>query len=235
MYPFTRHVHVLVRGYGLRMAVRKQPRRAKSRSQGRAAWGSISREQVVDAAAQAVREGRSDEMTIRGLAAELGVAPMSLYRHVRDKDDLFDEVTDGLLAEAWKPRSRRNDWRHWTVEAADRLRALLVREPIALHAYLRHPVVSPAAIARMDAMLDVLDSAGFGKAEARRAFGVIHTYTVGFAALEASRGESAASDDERADDVIRQLAKLTSPAQFKVGLQLLLDGIFSDREGGAGI
>ena len=42
-------------------------------------------------------------MTIRSLAAELGVAPMSLYRHVRDKDDLFDEVTDGLLAEAWKP------------------------------------------------------------------------------------------------------------------------------------
>ena len=101
-----------------------------------------------------------------------------------------------------------------------------MREPVTLHAYLRHPVVSPTAIARMDAMLDVLDSAGFGKAEARRAYGVIHTYTVGFAALEASRGESAAaSDDERADDVMKELARLTTPAQFKVGLQLLLDGI----------
>ena len=95
-------------------------------------------------------------MTIRSLAAELGVAPMSLYRHVRDKDDLFDEVTDGLVAEAWRPRSRRTDWRQWTVEAADRLRALLVHEPVALHVYLQHPVVSPAAIARMDAMLEVL-------------------------------------------------------------------------------
>ena len=146
------------------MAVRKQPKRSKSRQKGRAAWGSISRDQVIDAAARAVREGRSDEMTIRSLAAELGVAPMSLYRHVRDKDDLFDEVTDRLLAEAWRPRARRNDWRQWTVEAADRLRALLVREPVALHVYLRHPVVSPAAIARMDAMLEVLVSAGFAKA-----------------------------------------------------------------------
>ena len=214
------------------MAVRKQPVRLKSRQKGRAAWGSISREQVVEAAAQAVREGRSDQMTIRGLAAQLGVAPMSLYRHVRDKDDLFDEVTDRLLAEAWKPRARREDWRPWTIEAADRLRALLVREAVALHVYLRHPVVSPAAIARMDAMLDVLVSAGFAKAEARRAYGVIHTYTVGFAALEASRGESAGGDDDRADDVMKELSRLTTPAQFKVGLQLLLDGICSDGEAG---
>lgn len=203
------------------MSARKKPK-------GRAAWGSITREQVVEAAARAVREGRSDQMTIRSLASELGVAPMSLYRHVRDKDDLFDEVTDGLLAETWKPRARRDDWRRWTMEAANRLRALLVREPVALHVYLRHPVVSPAGIARMDAMLDVMESAGFSKAEARRAYGVIHTYTVGFAALEASRGEPAASDDDRADDVMRELTRLTTPAQFKVGLELLLEGICSD-------
>jgi AcrR family transcriptional regulator len=212
------------------MAARKQPARSKSRLKGRAAWGSISREQVVEAAARAVREGRSDQMTIRSLAAELGVAPMSLYRHVRDKDDLFDEVTDGLVAEAWRPRSRRTDWRQWTFEAADRLRALLVREPVALHVYLQHPVVSPAAITRMDTMLDVLASAGFATAQARRAYGVIHTYTVGFAALEASRGEAAGGDDDRADDVARELARLTTPAQFKVGLQMLLDGICSDGE-----
>ena len=212
------------------MAARKQPVRRKSRQKGRAAWGSISREQVVEAAARAVREGRSDQMTIRNLAAELGVAPMSLYRHVRDKDDLFDEVTDGLLAEAWRPRARPEDWRSWMTEAADRLRALLVREAVALHVYLRHPVVSPAAIVRMDAMLDVLGSAGFAKAEARRAYGVIHTYTVGFAALEASRGESAGGDDDRADDVMKELSRLTTPAQFKVGLHLLLDGICSNGE-----
>ncbi len=171
-------------------------------------------------------------MTIRSLASDLGVAPMSLYRHVRDKDDLLDEVADGLLAEAWKPRTRRGGWRQWTIEAADRLRALLVREPVALHVYLRHPVVSPAAIARMDAMLHVLDSAGFGEAEARRAYGVIHTYTVGFAALEAARGESARAEDDRADGMMRELAKLTTPSQFKVGLQLLLDGVTSAGEAG---
>lgn len=186
---------------------------------------------MVDTAAQAVRDGRSEQMTIRSLAAELGVAPMSLYRHVRDKDDLFDEVTDGLLAEAWKPKARRGEWRRWTMEAADRLRTLLVREPVALHVYLRHPVVSPAAIARMDAMLDVLGVAGFGDAEARRAYGAIHTYTVGFAALEAARGQSADGDSARTEGVLDELTRLTTPAQFKVGLELLLDGVCSASEG----
>ena len=97
-----------------------------------------------------------------------------------------------------------------------------------MHVYLRHPVVSPAAIARMDAMLEVLDSAGFAKARHERAYGAIHTYTVGFAALEASRGESAGGDDDRADDVARKLARRPRPRSSRSGLQLLLDGISSE-------
>ena len=163
-------------------------------------------------------------MTIRSLAKELGVAPMSLYRHVRDKDDLLDEVTDGLLSDVWRPHGRRSSWRSWIIEAADRLRSLLVSEPVALHVYLRHPVVSPSAIARMDVMLEVLEGAGFGEAEARRAYGAIHTYTIGFAALEASRGESVGERDDT-DRLRQELAKFTTPTQFKVGLELLLQGL----------
>lgn len=219
---------------GILKAVEAGKPRARrgARVRGRAAWGSISRDQVIDVATQAVREGRSDQMTIRSLASELGVAPMSLYRHVRDKDDILDEVTDRLLAQAWKPRARRDEWRRWTLDAADRLRAFLVREPVALHVYLRHPVVSPAAIARMDAMLEVLGAAGLRPAGARRAYGAIHTYTVGFAALEAARGQSADGDSARNEGVLDELTRLTTPAQFKVGLELLLDGVCS-ASGGA--
>ena len=39
-------------------------------------------------------------MTIRGLAADLDVAPMSLYRYIRDKDDLMDEVVEELLVQS---------------------------------------------------------------------------------------------------------------------------------------
>ena len=126
---------------------------------GRAPWGTIKREQIVDAAERAVRAGGYQQMTIRSLAADLGVSPMSLYHHVRDKDDLLDEVVDRLLVRAWKPRADPTDWRAWVVEAADRLRRFLVAQPAALHVYLAHPVVSPAAVTRMEAVMAVLRQA----------------------------------------------------------------------------
>ena len=97
-------------------------------------------------------------MTIRSLAADMGVSPMSLYRHVRDKDDLLDEVVDRLLVRAWKPRPAE-DWKAWIDEAADKFRQFLVTQPAALHVYLHHPVVSPSAVVRMEAMMGVLRDA----------------------------------------------------------------------------
>lgn len=167
----------------------------------RAAWGSISRGQIVDAAIASIRAGGEEHLTIRGLAAALGVAPMSLYHHVRSRDDLLEEVVGVLLDEVWRPGSPEptapGEARAWLAEAADRFRRFLVAHAVALHVYLRRPVVSETAISRMEAMLRVLASAGLAGEEAQRAYGALHTYTVGFAALEASRQRGAAPPVEQ--------------------------------------
>jgi TetR/AcrR family transcriptional regulator, tetracycline repressor protein len=190
----------------------------------RAQWGTISREQVITAATEIVRAGGYEAMTIRSLATGLGVAPMSLYRHVRDKDDILDEVVDRLLERAWRPAASEDDWEEWITQAADQLRRFLVTQPAALHVYLKHPVVSPAAISRMNAMMDVLRHTLPGEPAARRAYASIHTYTVGFAALESSRsGWTPAADDP--DGLAAQLAAYTTPEQFLDGLRSLILGI----------
>jgi AcrR family transcriptional regulator len=203
--------------------------RQDSEAAGRAPWGSISREDIVAAATGIVAAGGHEEMSIRGLAASLGVAPMSLYRHIRDKDDLLGEITDRLLAGAWRPAAAEDDWQAWITEAASRLRDFLVSQPAALHVYLRHPVVSPAAIDRMNAMMSVLRRTGLSEEEARSAYGALHTYTIGFAALEASRAGSApGTDDASGEDagrLGRQLAAYTTTGQFITGLHYLLQGI----------
>jgi AcrR family transcriptional regulator len=197
--------------------VTKEPR-------SRAAWGSISREQVVDAAARAVSEGRYEEMSIRSLAGELGVAPMSLYHYVRDKDDLLDEVVDRMLSSVWQPDADDGDWLAWVAEAATRLREFLIDQPAALHVYLLHPPLSPAASTRMEAMLRVLQGAGLDEEEAHRAYAAVQVYTVGFAALEASRARWL-STNTSSDPRFQELAALTSPRQFAEGLGYLLEGI----------
>jgi AcrR family transcriptional regulator len=190
----------------------------------RAAWGTISREDIVQAAVETVRAGGYEEMTIRSLAAGLGVAPMSLYRHIRDKDDLLDEVVDRLLAPAWRPSAAEDNWHAWLIEAAAKLRHFLVSQPAALHVYLSHPVISPAAVERMTTMLDVLRRTGAGEETVRRAYGALHTYTIGFAALEASRA-GWAPDDGDISGLAQHLAAYTAAEQFMDGLRYLLDGI----------
>jgi AcrR family transcriptional regulator len=204
---------------------------ASEPSAGRAPWGSISRDDIVDAAITTVEAGGYKEMSIRSLAADLGVAPMSLYRHIRDKDDLLNEVVDRLLAPVWRPAVSEDDWQAWIIEAAANLRQFLVTQPAALHVYLSHPVVSPAAVDRMNAMMGVLRRGGLDEVAARSAYGALHTYTIGFAALEASRSDWV-PESRDLSNLARQLAAYTTAGQFIEGLRYLLEGI--GRHAGSG-
>lgn len=189
----------------------------------RASRGSLSRDQVVEAAISAIDSGRYEEMTIRNLAAELHVAPMSLYRHIRNRDDLLDEVTNHLLSLSWRPTTNTESWQEWLIEAATRFRTLLVTQPAVLHVYLSHPVTSASALERMNAMLRVLGEAGFSDGGAEQTYAALHTYTIGFSALEASRSKWHATN-EATDDTARRLATFTTSEQFRIGLTMLLNG-----------
>jgi AcrR family transcriptional regulator len=180
----------------------------------------------VEAALRSLRAGGFEQLTIRSLAAELGVAPMSLYRYIRDKDDLLDEVVEELLLQSQPLPPPTGSWQSRLAAAAEALRELLVREPAALYVFLRHPVVSPTAIRRMEKMLGVLREAGFGSASAKAAYAAIHTYTMGFAALEASR--AGWNPEDGTNRTALELAAFATPKQFASGLRYLLAGIEHD-------
>lgn len=188
----------------------------------RAPRGSLSRDQIVEAASRLLRTQPSGVISIRSVATELGVSPMAIYRHVRNKSDLLDVLVGELLATAWRPETPLRNWRAWTLEAADRLRTFLVANPIALDVYLNHPVTSPAAVARMETMLRVLTRGLGDERRARRAYATIHTYTLGFAALEVARRSGNQSLDD--DALSRELADYTSPAQFREAISTIVRG-----------
>jgi TetR/AcrR family transcriptional regulator, tetracycline repressor protein len=194
------------------------------RGRPRAKWGTITREHLVGAAIDEIAAGRYEQLTIRSLAAQLGVAPMTLYRHVRDKEDLLGEVVDRLLADAWRPTAPTTNTWAWVIEAADRLRRFLVEQPPALRVFLSHPVTSPAAMARLTAMLDVLRAGGLEDSDARKVYLAVHTFTLGFAALEASRARWLAGHTQSEEPETDWLASITGPQQFAEGLRALIAG-----------
>src|SRR5580704_16300281 len=64
---------------------------------GRQGGAPLSRGQVLDAAIEIVRTDGADRLTIRGLAAKLGVAVTAIYWHVGDKQALLDGLVDRII------------------------------------------------------------------------------------------------------------------------------------------
>ncbi|MGH3276292.1 MAG: TetR/AcrR family transcriptional regulator C-terminal domain-containing protein, partial [Streptosporangiaceae bacterium] len=110
-------------------------------------------------------------------------------------------------------------------------RDLFVHQPAVLYVYLRHPVASPSSLARMETTIDVLRLAGFTEGAAQRAYAALQTFTIGFAALEASREGWHPAEDE-VGPVGRRLAAFTTPQQFADGLGFLLEGLERHRQEG---
>jgi AcrR family transcriptional regulator len=189
---------------------------------------TLRRDDIVRAALEVADERGLDALSTRGLAARLGVTPMALYRHVRDKDDILDAVTDTLLTRLGLPApARTEDWRGWLETAAQSFRGLLVDQPLAISAFARGPVTTPAARRRFATSMEVLTAAGFDHDSAVAAYAAVHTYTVGFCTLEASRRHHQRSDAAPAgDDADAVLIRdFISDTQFTRGLRALLTGL----------
>src|SRR5215212_3819377 len=59
----------------------------------------LTRERVVEEALTVIAHDGANALTMRRLAARLGVVPGALYNHVRNKQQLHDLLLDGVLAE----------------------------------------------------------------------------------------------------------------------------------------
>jgi AcrR family transcriptional regulator len=204
----------------------------------------LSRKRVLRAAmAHADRLGL-DELSMRKLAEVLGVAPMALYRHIANKDDLIDAMIDVVFTEIELP-VRDADWR-----TAMRQRALSVRDALERHRWAiglmesrLHP--GPANLLHHDAVLGNLRAAGFSVEMAAHAYSVLDSYVYGFALtklnlpFENGRGDV----PEMAESMLEPFPANTYPnlvefitehamkpgyqydEEFEYGLDLILDGL----------
>jgi AcrR family transcriptional regulator len=75
----------------------------------------ISREQIVDAAISA---GNLDRLTMRELAASLGVRHGALYRWVKNRDELLDLISEVMIERVLPPAGPDGDWRPWLARVA---------------------------------------------------------------------------------------------------------------------
>ncbi len=203
----------------------------------------LRRERVLDTAlALADREGIAG-LTMRRLAAELGVEAMTLYHHVGNKESLVAALVERVVETFPLPDPAAPDWRADVRGAMVAAHAALDAHPWACPYLQGAGQVSPARLRWMEALLGRLRSAGFSPRMTHHAYHTLDSHLIGstlWAAGYASTSEPletlAATVRAALDpavfpallehiDVHLAPPDPSDPPTFVFGLDLVLDGL----------
>src|ERR1700727_1391120 len=89
----------------------------------------LTRERMVAEGLTVIAAVGAQALSMRALAARLGVVPGALYRHVRDKEQLYDLILDAVLAEVDCQVDAGQPWTAQVAALAQRLRSVLEAHP----------------------------------------------------------------------------------------------------------
>jgi AcrR family transcriptional regulator len=96
-------------------------------------------------------------LTVRGLAKELGVAPMTLYTYVPGREELADLVVDAAYAAMPRRDTTGLDWRERLTAVAEENRALHRDHPWTARVDPGRPVLGPGETAKYEHELAAFD------------------------------------------------------------------------------
>lgn len=220
----------------------RSPGRPGARTPGQRA--GVSAAGIVGVARRVADREGAENVTMRRLAAELGVAPNALYTYFPNKTAILDAVLDEILGEIVPPRLPEGSWQE---ELAALMRA-------SWRTLLAHPHLVPLFIARPggtnalrlgEAALRLLERGGVRGPAAAEAIRALLVYTLGSAAVVVPRAADPEGDGRlaRASARIEELPAGEAPLtrslaghiashpgaeSFEAGLRWLLAGIASE-------
>ncbi|GAA2598094.1 TetR/AcrR family transcriptional regulator C-terminal domain-containing protein [Actinomadura fulvescens] len=204
----------------------------------------LTRDRIVRAAVGLIERDGADALSMRGVAAELGVAVMSLYNHVPNKAALFEGVAEYVVA---------------GIDLADdpdepfteRARALVRAFRKVAHDYPRcmtivftHKIDTPVGLRPAERALALADAAGFDGETSVRIMRALMAYALGAQMREIGQAKAldyrpgvaealAGLDPEEFPHVIAfapDLARHDPETDFEFGLDMLIYALDALRE-----
>ncbi len=158
-------------------ALRTPGRRGPKRSLGLA--------QVVDAALAVVDEGGPDALSVRAVAAGLGVRPNALYTYVASRAALEREIVERALADSdTSLLDGEQPWQQRILAYATSLRAVLLRHPGVARLLMTAPMDGPTALLVGERLIAAMVSGGRSLEEASRGSYALIVQVLGSVALE---------------------------------------------------
>jgi len=203
----------------------------------------LSKERVLRSAVALADAGGVSSLSMRKLAERLGVEAMSLYHHVKNKDEILDGLVE-LVSTQMPAPGKHADWRVTMRERSRSTREVLARHPWAVSLMASRMTPGPATLGHLDAGIGIMREAGFPVELAAHGISLIDSYVHGFVLQEVNLPFTtteeltsmtrAIMDQFPANDFPHlfevAVVNVLQPgyeygAEFAYGLDLILDGL----------
>jgi AcrR family transcriptional regulator len=212
---------------------------------------AIDRTQILTAAIEIADQAGLAAVTMRSVATALGTAPMSLYRHVPDKDALVSMMVDAAIRTSGAEVHRGElalGWREQLRLVAESTWRLCRRHRWFPEASMVRPPITPSGVAGFEYALSIFDDVDLEIGTKAQFVGAVYS-TVIASALNATTLENARSrvrmteaevyaagapfverlmasgDFPRVSAFIVEAEHLDNEAQMHAAVELILDGI----------
>lgn len=201
------------------MAPRQATRARDSRPR-----GSLDRRTVAATAIEVIEEHGIDSLTMRALASELDCGTMTLYSHVRNRDDLIVAILERLIEEldVVANTSHPDDgWRDVLTRLFGAYRELGERHPRAFELLALAPYDAEPVASHLEGVLASLVRTGLSPDDARTVLAISDAFATGFLVVRArstTRPGTATGDST-------PLGDLRSVGMYDRGIEAVLAGI----------
>ncbi len=205
----------------------------------------LSADRILRAALRLVDAEGLDALTMRRLAAELGVATMSLYGHVPTKEDVLLGVANLVTGEIELPDPDTPPWEALRIVTRE-FRRVALGHPNLVPLIVRQPPTGSQGLLTLEAALDALRRAGLDPSMTAKAYRLTASFAIGFVSLECggffkpvdvAAGEKFAPIDVSAVPRVAEagpyLASWDADAEFENGMDVLI-GVISGWAGSSG-
>jgi AcrR family transcriptional regulator len=196
---------------------------------------TLTPDQIAAAALAVIDRSGLAALSMRTVAAELGMGTMSLYRYVADRDEVERLVVDLVLGVVDFTPPGDAPWTDRVAVVCDRIRQAVSRHPAVVPLFLTHRSTSASVMRCGEALLRILTEAGFTGAGRVIAFRALLAYLVGALTAEHLGPLSGAGTQRLARlprDEFPHLAEtagiargISTDEEFRGGLALLLRGL----------
>lgn len=180
---------------------------------------ATSRAEILDAAWRFVERDGWQHLTVRRLAAQLGIGTTTLYHHIRDKQDLLVQLLDHYAKQQVPRAELTGDPRERIITAATTMHDGLATWPWVVEALTADDVFGESALWMVEAMVAGAVDAGCTPQQAVELYRHVWYYTAGeiLVRTRAVRRRTESGTPSFSDDVFSTLDSDELPQLSAVG------------------